>query len=80
MTGLEGPGDFQSGSVRVFSAPLVLRHPPCCLTVSVKGQVRLTDGGEVRFMLRPPFTPRKIPDTHFFRVFVDPMTIVRLER
>jgi hypothetical protein len=28
---------------------------------------RLTDGGEaVGLMRRPPFTPRKIPGTHFF--------------
>jgi hypothetical protein len=27
---------------------------------------RLTDGGEVVSLIRrPPFTPRKIPDTHF---------------
>jgi hypothetical protein len=26
---------------------------------------RLTDGDEVSLTLRPPFTPRKIPGTHF---------------
>jgi hypothetical protein len=27
--------------------------------------IRLTDGGEVSLMLRPPFTPRKTPGTDF---------------
>jgi hypothetical protein len=30
-------------------------------------------------MLRPPFTPRKIPGTYFFRGWVDPTAILRLE-
>jgi hypothetical protein len=42
---------------------------------------RLTDGGEVvRLTRRPPFTPRNIPGTHSLRGWVDPRTIVRLEK
>jgi hypothetical protein len=37
----------------------------------------LTDGGEVVSpMHQPPFTPRKIPGTHFFRGWIDPRSIV----
>jgi hypothetical protein len=42
--------------------------------------IRLTDGAKVvSLTIRPLFTPRKIPGTHFWRGLVDPRAIVRLE-
>jgi hypothetical protein len=46
--------------------PLTQRYVSSALTLKdATFRNRLTDGGEVSLTRRPPFTPRKIPGTHF---------------